>query len=264
MNVYYWLVPRCCGCLHLHGEEFQVLAGPVLKKREEVKLLIWPPGYVTPSRETSVGVYRLWVPEHAGPEQGRNSPNSCWSQEEIFGVWTHFDLSLALDWLPLVTQLSCPTLKPPWPKETEKGKPLSCNSQVTRSLTQESQDRNSKGKNLKAWTSATDEHCLLPRLLRLAQTTSLYNSGLSAQAPPTVAWALPHQSLIKKTSYRIVLQTIWVASFSMEITLARVKLTKEQKLNKTKKSHLGHQGASTVEELRKKKKKVSFPRGRII
>lgn len=44
--------------LHLHEEEFQVLAGPVLKRREEVKL-IWPPGYVTTSRETGVGVYRL-------------------------------------------------------------------------------------------------------------------------------------------------------------------------------------------------------------
>ena len=41
--------------LHLHEEEFQVLAGHDLIRREEV----WPPSYVTASRVAEVRVIRL-------------------------------------------------------------------------------------------------------------------------------------------------------------------------------------------------------------
>jgi hypothetical protein len=41
--------------LHLHKEEFQVLA----VGRREVKLVIWPSGYVTISRVMKVGVPRI-------------------------------------------------------------------------------------------------------------------------------------------------------------------------------------------------------------
>jgi hypothetical protein len=43
------------GMLHLHKEEFQVLA----VGRREVKLVIWPSGYVTISRVMKVGVPRI-------------------------------------------------------------------------------------------------------------------------------------------------------------------------------------------------------------
>jgi hypothetical protein len=50
-------VPRCLlGVLHLHKGELQVLVGHVLTGREEVKAVIWPPGYVTTSGVAEVGV----------------------------------------------------------------------------------------------------------------------------------------------------------------------------------------------------------------
>lgn len=52
MSVHYWLL----GMLHLHEEEFQAFAGCVLIGREEVKPIIWPPGYVTTSSRAEVGV----------------------------------------------------------------------------------------------------------------------------------------------------------------------------------------------------------------
>lgn len=41
--------------LHLHEEEFQILAGHVLIGREVVKFIIWLPGYMTSSRVVEVG-----------------------------------------------------------------------------------------------------------------------------------------------------------------------------------------------------------------
>lgn len=38
------------GMLHLHGEEFQMLAGHVFIERKKVKPVIWPPGYMAPSQ----------------------------------------------------------------------------------------------------------------------------------------------------------------------------------------------------------------------
>ena len=35
------------GMIHLHEEDFQVLLGYILIRREEVKPVIWPSGYVT-------------------------------------------------------------------------------------------------------------------------------------------------------------------------------------------------------------------------
>lgn len=45
------------------------------------------------------GSYRLSALGHAYPEQGGNSPNSCQPQDEIWGVWTCLDLTLASDCL---------------------------------------------------------------------------------------------------------------------------------------------------------------------
>ena len=45
----------------LHEEEFQVLAGHVLTGKEEVKPVIWPPGYVTISRVAEVGVCKAYL-----------------------------------------------------------------------------------------------------------------------------------------------------------------------------------------------------------
>ena len=42
--------------LHLHKGELQVLVGHVLTGREEVKAVIWPPGYVTTSGVAEAGV----------------------------------------------------------------------------------------------------------------------------------------------------------------------------------------------------------------
>lgn len=47
------------GTLHLHEEEFRVLVGHLLIERKEVKLVIWPSGYMTSSKEAEVGVYQL-------------------------------------------------------------------------------------------------------------------------------------------------------------------------------------------------------------
>jgi hypothetical protein len=41
---------------HLHEKEFQVLAGHILIGKEEVKPVMWLPGYVTISRLAEVGV----------------------------------------------------------------------------------------------------------------------------------------------------------------------------------------------------------------
>jgi hypothetical protein len=48
--------PEVPGMLHLHGEEFQVLAGHDFIGRKEGKSVIWPPGYTTTSRVAEVGV----------------------------------------------------------------------------------------------------------------------------------------------------------------------------------------------------------------
>jgi hypothetical protein len=68
--------------LYLHGEEFQMLAGHVFIRREKVKPVIWPLGYVTTSRHQ--GTYRLPELRQADPEQEGNRPNFSWSQDEIF------------------------------------------------------------------------------------------------------------------------------------------------------------------------------------
>lgn len=47
------------GMLHLHEEEFQVLARHVLLGREELEPVIWPSGYRTTSERAEVGVSRL-------------------------------------------------------------------------------------------------------------------------------------------------------------------------------------------------------------
>ena len=63
---------RVLGMPHLHEEEFQLLGGDGLTGREEVKPVIWPPGYVITSRvaEVCVGLYRLCAPGHADPAKG--------------------------------------------------------------------------------------------------------------------------------------------------------------------------------------------------
>ena len=43
------------GMLHLHEEEYQVLAAHVMIRRENVYLESWPLGYVTSSRVAEVG-----------------------------------------------------------------------------------------------------------------------------------------------------------------------------------------------------------------
>lgn len=64
------------GMLHLHKEEFQALAKHAHIGRDKVKLVIWPPGYMTTSRVSEVRVIQATGMGHAGPEQGRSSPYS--------------------------------------------------------------------------------------------------------------------------------------------------------------------------------------------
>jgi hypothetical protein len=51
-----------------------------------------------------VGVTGLRAPGHAGPEQGEGDLSSRQSQDEIFGVWTSLDLTLAPDLFPTTPQ----------------------------------------------------------------------------------------------------------------------------------------------------------------
>ena len=74
------------GMLHLHEEEFQVLAGYVLIGREEVKPIIWPPGYMTISRVVEVGVVRLMCAGTCRSRQGGSSPTPPGLRTKIFRV----------------------------------------------------------------------------------------------------------------------------------------------------------------------------------
>lgn len=80
-----------------------MLSGLVLLGREEVKPVIWAPGYVTTSVVVEVRVAKIHVQEHAGPEQGGGTAHSYQSKEEIFGVWTCLNLALTPDLFPPVT-----------------------------------------------------------------------------------------------------------------------------------------------------------------
>lgn len=59
--------------LRLPKERFQVLAGHILIGKEEVKSLIWPPGYITTSVVVGVEVAGICAPEDAGLEQEGNN-----------------------------------------------------------------------------------------------------------------------------------------------------------------------------------------------
>jgi len=75
----------------------------------------------------------------------------------------------------------------------------------------------------KPWRSAAND--LLPKACSACfpvepRTTS------PAMVPPTVGWALPHQSLIKKISYRLAYSSIFsIEVLSIQMTLACVELT---------------------------------------
>lgn len=75
--------------LNLHEEESLVLAGHVLIGREEVKPIIWTPGFVTTSKVVEV-VVPLW---HADSEEEGVILNPA--SREILGVWTCLDLTRA-------------------------------------------------------------------------------------------------------------------------------------------------------------------------
>ena len=70
--------PEVLGMLHLHEEEFQVLAGHVLIGREEVRpvtLACWLCDYLQGGEgRGSHSLHRLG---HAGPEQGGRQYYSC-------------------------------------------------------------------------------------------------------------------------------------------------------------------------------------------
>ena len=90
------------GRVLLHEEYFQVLAGHVLIGREEVKPVIWPPGYVTPSRMVQMGVVRFMCPGTYRHRAKRRQTVLLLlvSGQDIYVFWIHLDLSLAPDWLP--------------------------------------------------------------------------------------------------------------------------------------------------------------------
>lgn len=68
------------GMLHLREEEFHVLSGHVIIGREEVKPVVWPPGYMNGYLKGSSGEgHRSMYPGHAGSEEGRSHPYSYWS-----------------------------------------------------------------------------------------------------------------------------------------------------------------------------------------
>jgi len=80
--------------LQLHEEKSQVLVGHVLVGREEVKPVIWPPGYMTASRVSEVGLMQAtWA-------RTAKQSYTCQSQDKIFRVWTHLGLTLPPDWSP--------------------------------------------------------------------------------------------------------------------------------------------------------------------
>jgi hypothetical protein len=79
-------------------------------------------------------------------------------------------------------------------------------------------------RNLEAETQAEEEHCLLACSSFLAQPTFLYHLGphkCRRMSPPTVGWALPHQSLIKKKPYRLDYGDLMEIFFSTESNLSR-------------------------------------------
>lgn len=56
---------------------------------------------MTISSMVEVSVVRLGICREK--KQGVKQYYSCWSQDEIFGVWTHLDLPLALTGSPSLT-----------------------------------------------------------------------------------------------------------------------------------------------------------------
>ena len=94
----------------LHEEEFQVLAGHVLTGKEEVKPVIWPPGYVTISRVAEVGVLRSVSAGTCLPRARRKTVPSLGMR--FLGVWTSLNLTLDLDWLPQAHNFPAPSFLP--------------------------------------------------------------------------------------------------------------------------------------------------------
>lgn len=80
---------KVLGRVHLHEEEFQVLAGNVLTGKEEVKPIFWPPDYVTSSRVERWVLSWLCSTGAAGPEQVGNRPKYCKSQDSTSWIWTY-------------------------------------------------------------------------------------------------------------------------------------------------------------------------------
>lgn len=70
------------GMPYLHEEEFQVLTGHDLVRREAVYPVTWPPGDVTTSKVAEVEVIRLCATGHASPR--RRGFLLLQSQDEIF------------------------------------------------------------------------------------------------------------------------------------------------------------------------------------
>jgi hypothetical protein len=61
----------------VHRNSFGFSDGHLFIWRQEVKPVIWQPGYISTSTVMEVGVARLHSPEHAGPEQGGRVPLSA-------------------------------------------------------------------------------------------------------------------------------------------------------------------------------------------
>lgn len=89
------------GMFHLPEKEFQVLAGRVLKGREEAKPALWPPGYLATSRVAEVGVVESLCTRTCrltGRREQTVLPLVGSGQD--FRVCTHHNLTLAPDRLP--------------------------------------------------------------------------------------------------------------------------------------------------------------------
>ena len=83
--------------LHLHEEEFQVFAGHVLTGSEDIKAVIWPPGYMTTSGVAEVKAIQAMCAGTFRPRARRDQSYFYRSlQDKIFRVRTCLDIPLAL------------------------------------------------------------------------------------------------------------------------------------------------------------------------
>jgi hypothetical protein len=119
-----------------------------------------------------------------------------------------------------------------WPKATWSRKRLFCLSSCHSPSLREVRT-GTQGSNLgtRIVAEAIEECCLLACSSRLTQPAFIIHTQdhLTVVAPPTVGWAVPHQSFITKKPHGLVYRSVWWRHVSVEvlspITLVCVKWT---------------------------------------